>query len=81
MNIYGTRALFTPRINLLKNNAKFQINLLTEDKEHVSDIKALKKGKDMMHSRILACSILVKEDIFLSGVVAAAMKKKASYCI
>ena len=47
----------------------------------MSDIKALKKGKDMMHSRILACSILVKEDIFLSGVVAAAMKKKASYCI
>ena len=27
----------------------------------------------------LACSILVKEDIFLSGVVAAAMKKKTRY--
>lgn len=51
---------------------------ITGDKQCAADIKALTKGQLMYDSnRVQACSINFKDtNIFLSGIVGAAMKQK-----
>jgi hypothetical protein len=49
------------------------------DRQCTGDIKALEKGKLMLESfKVLACSIKIKDEIYLTGIVGAAMKQKVS---
>ena len=59
----------------------FNFFLMTGDKHAANDIKAMAKGKAIKESdRVLACSILLSGgQIYLSGIVAAAMKKSVSF--
>ena len=51
------------------------------DNDAARNIKAIKNGELLYDSeRILACSVLIKDDIFFTGIVSAAMKNKVS-CI
>lgn len=52
------------------------------DRQQNGDIKSLQKGKLLLESgRVLACSMLNKGDaLYFSGIVAASMKKRTSYC-
>lgn len=51
--------------------------LIKEDKQINGDIKALQKGQSMLEGKkVLACSLLTQDDIYLSGIVGAAMKKQ-----
>ncbi|XP_021346499.1 uncharacterized protein LOC110445933 [Mizuhopecten yessoensis] len=53
---------------------------LAGDKNASADVKALRKGKDLLDSdRILACSVLMEgNNIYFSGMVGAAMKNKVN---
>ena len=52
------------------------------DRQCTADIKVISKGQLMFESdRVLACSINVKEDICLTGIVGAAMKRKVQQSI
>lgn len=43
-------------------------------------MKAIKNGELLYDSkRILACSVLIKNEIFFTGIVSAAMKNKVTY--
>ena len=49
------------------------------DNDAARNIKAIKNGELLYDSeRILACSVLIKDDIFFTGIVSAAMKNKVS---
>lgn len=51
--------------------------LFKGDKQINGDIKALQKGQSMLEGKkVLACSLLTQDDIYLSGIVGAAMKKQ-----
>lgn len=50
-----------------------------DDRQCTGDLKALVKGQDMFDSnKVLACSICIEEDIYLTGIVGASMKQKVS---
>lgn len=53
---------------------------ITSDSQATSDVKALEKGKLLFESkRVEACSVHVtRTDLFFTGLVRAAMKKKVS---
>ncbi|XP_033727389.1 uncharacterized protein LOC117316737 [Pecten maximus] len=56
------------------------LHRLAGDNESARDIKSIKNGELLYASqRVLACSMLVKEDIFFTGIVSAAMKNKVTY--
>ena len=56
------------------------VHRMAVDNLATADVKALEKGKDMFAGhRVLACSFIQQgEGIFLSGIVAAAMRHKVS---
>ncbi|XP_069103806.1 uncharacterized protein [Argopecten irradians] len=46
----------------------------------MGDIKALEKGRDMvLADRVQACSMFIKEHVYMTSIVGAAMKNKVSY--
>jgi hypothetical protein len=48
-----------------------------DDRQYVSDVNAIVKGRAMYESdRVLACSVNDRDDVYLTGMVAAAMKQK-----
>ncbi|XP_014669636.1 PREDICTED: uncharacterized protein LOC106810716 [Priapulus caudatus] len=51
------------------------------DKQITGDLKSIEKGQLLLESRrVDACSInITRKDIFLTGIVGAAMKKKVAY--
>ena len=56
------------------------VHRMAVDNLPTADVKALEKAKDMFAGhRVLACSFIQQgEGIFLSGIVAAAMRHKVS---
>lgn len=51
----------------------------TGDKQSTGDIKAMEKGTALLKGcRILACSVQIKEQIYLTGIVAASMKNQVT---
>lgn len=49
------------------------------DNDSARNIKAIKNGELLYDSkRILACSVLINNEIFFAGIVSAAMKNKVS---
>ncbi|XP_071150729.1 uncharacterized protein [Mytilus edulis] len=84
--VSGFRQLLAEHKMVLPKITKEQIDAyfvyrLAGDKQCAADIKALTKGQLMYDSnRVQACSINFKDtNIFLSGIVGAAMKQKVSY--
>ena len=60
---------------------RYFVHRMAVDNLATADVKALEKGKDMFAGhRVLACSFIQQgEGIFLSGIVAAAMRHKVSF--
>ncbi|XP_048779437.2 uncharacterized protein LOC125682910 [Ostrea edulis] len=53
---------------------------LADDRQCTGDLKALVKGQDMFDSnKVLACSVCIEDDIYLTGIVGASMKQKVTY--
>lgn len=50
---------------------------ISGDNEAACDIKAVKNGELLYQSeRVLACSVIIENDVFFTGIVSAAMKNK-----
>lgn len=59
----------------------FNMYVFVGDNDSARNIKAIKNGELLYDSkRILACSVLIKNEIFFTGIVSASMKNKVS-CI
>ena len=73
------RAVF-PKISTDHLEAYF-IHRLATDKQESGDAKAIEKGKQLIQSnRVKACSVhMTRQDIYLTGIVSAAMKTKVTY--
>lgn len=55
------------------------MHVFVGDNDSARNIKAIKNGELLYDSeRILACSVLIKNEIFFPGIVSAAMKNKVS---
>ncbi|XP_048772140.2 uncharacterized protein LOC125678072 [Ostrea edulis] len=56
------------------------LHRLAGDNEAACDIKAVKNGELLYQSeRVLACSVIIENDVFFTGIVSAAMKNKVTY--
>lgn len=81
----GYRQLIPDHRHILAKLTREQIEgyflyRLAGDKQINGDIKALQKGQSMLEGKkVLACSLLTQDDIYLSGIVGAAMKKQVCY--
>lgn len=55
------------------------MHVFVGDNDSARNIKAIKNGELLYDSkRLLACSVLIKNEIFFTGIVSAAMKNKVS---
>lgn len=70
--------ILLPKLSTAQVDGYFEYRLAS-DSHAAADIKAIEKGKRLLEGRrVYACSIHVSTDIFFSGIVGAAMKKKVT---